>query len=898
MKKEICRAFTLYNDKILSDFYIKNVLIRESKIQKDYISIGFFDWFNTKRIICNVYDEKETNSIDKLSELCNYTSKLAMESNGQQSYQNIFGFRIEDDKDAFVNDENFWNEENNTLPLKFISFFQFKEYSETLFLQIQQLVNTCIAEKKDKYKGIEHIVYLTLDKSDLIICIKSDSYKKVIDLINDLYIEFKQENIQIIYSYTNLVVNYDKLNNNIIYSNINTEEVIDSICIKTVLNNNSNFDICQKLRNFNNKLEKSLYGDSNNLHEMQTRKDLVCYEIIGDTDCRFIARDVTLEKILALFSQNEILNRNNNSFKYCFLSSMTSLNVSRNNCAQELNFDNLCACYIEKKKEEMVNSKTSVLIDKVKYLINDSNENDIRIICKILQILNCLSSMELSYCQKYEFESLFAPIETMIKLFTDNIHNKQLNHNMEELFSFIDSIYSVIQGAMRTDIRFYHILDYSVMTYYAPAKLRAFYSLLANNISEFYASLCPKDENLNYVFLILPSTTYNVSVEQVWKNAINEDKLMKVNIPENELYEPETSVFHIGHEVAHFVGNEKIRCREYRFYMIAKTLLYHYYKVLCRTIKECSETVKSEIIEKAYEGKYTFEILYNKKKEEIKNYFEELFLVYAEKEKLKDKNYCKYLQYINNILLNGFTEELSFYISGGLVDSIKCKTQELLDDNFGNCRVKEIQKQKNFWGNLDEEIKESTKLFLYESITAPYGFLNQVIDTVSESYADLSVIILLDLDANAYLTFVFNSLEQIEDYTKSTLFKRACLVIVALSMQSAAASNIITNSVSYFNLLNAQEYHLNGIEDKKISSIRDYCSGKIGCIKDWEYIQSYLEKCIESYCVQISKNAAALQNRDRIKKLYNDINENKLIKTVNSINEYVKEAVKQTEKDT
>ena len=114
-------------------------------IEKDYDVIGYFDWFSTKRL--------EINNHDELSELFKHNSLLNQNGSAFQSFQNVFGFRS-DEQSSSCTDKEFWETKSKSI-LNFVLYIQMEKYDEELF----ELIEKLLSEKLDKKN---FIVYYTL----------------------------------------------------------------------------------------------------------------------------------------------------------------------------------------------------------------------------------------------------------------------------------------------------------------------------------------------------------------------------------------------------------------------------------------------------------------------------------------------------------------------------------------------------------------------------------------------------------------------------------------------------------------------------------------------------------------------------------------------------------------
>lgn len=877
--KEKCRAFTLFHDKILSNSTTPNNTITQT-LRKTYMSIGFFDWFETQEII--TFDERIKYNGD-LSKLYEYNEKLNKETSEYQSFHNVFGFINKDIGNGNIMDEDFWKEKDTDNPLKFVSFFQMEKNSEETFKKTKKTLESLVNEEK-------FIVYTTLDKNDLIVCIKSNKFKNVIDIINSLYNDLSKDSMTIIYSYTNLVVEYENIINNdkVNLDNI-LDEKIDSICIKTILNNKSKEIVSrpEKIKNFNNELSKSLYGYEEAISKIkQEQKEIVCYEILGDTDCRFIARNVKLSKVLSLYSKNGIFNRDHKLFRYSFLSSMTSLNLQYNDIYldHEIEYDESLSLSPNAKK----------LQDDLLIIKNKINKLD-ELICKdyssitsqLLQILNYVSYTNKQQAQRFEAELLINPLKIVVDILIQNIDTiNNGNMDFDEIFNYVNNIYANIQSNMRADVRFFHISDFSVMSYYAPSKLRVLYSNIINLISRYYASLCERDKNLDYEFILTKTNNPITSVTQVWNDKIGVNKIMLVYMSERDLYNVKDFIIQLAHEVAHYVGNESVRKRKERFFLILEYLTSILYKDTIERLKTLLSDESS---------------LYEEFKDNIIN-FQEFYEIFENKWCILIKQYIKkalnsrnieqpehffYVQNLNKYIPDLFSNydirlEVTNYIFN---DYIKKTREDMRQRNFnvGICR-----RYINRINDVKEYIKAHDLPFPPDIIIKNNGHYDFLISLMSESYSDMCAIILFDLTVDEYFQLIYSRIKDNSDYSLSSLFLRGCIVTKALA--DSYSSNGDNYNCSYYDIINSEKYVWSLSDDFKekiISTCKNLMESSNRHITYYAYL--YIKKCVCSYCDKVKPLFATdiIKKRDELRNFYRAICSESLTDSVQAINNIV-----------
>lgn len=863
----LCRAFTFFHDKLVVNTSNESI---ESLLKKDYIVVGYFDWFCTK--ILNLSDYSKNS----LTELFSYNSDLNESNSELQSFQNVFGF-IENNE--IEKDIAFWNSNSDKI-LNFVMFLQFENYNENCFKFINEVLES------DDFKECENIVYHTLDKNDFVICFKSNLYKETIVAINKLYTELRKKELNIIYSYTNFTIRYDIINNSTLTGTL--REIIDSICIKTILNNYNvePLIIPGKIELFCKELAASLYG-SEEVDEKINNKEIVGYEILGDTDCRFIARGVPIKRLLHLYSKKGLLMRDNPDYKFCFVSSMTSLNIVLDYKASvtfdELNKDN--------KSNKSSISKTKDRIDNLKKDLNDEFNPIITLLCQINNYILFADKQT----SKYELNSLYKPFQTLLNLLDDNI--SQINDeflDIDELYDHLTNIYTNIQENIRTDIRFYGISDFCMMSYYSPTKLRAFYFFIISEISSYYSDMCHIDSQKNYSFLLFFSHVQTTYVNQLWKNKLGDNKLMMVKISEKDLYNIKDLIFQLAHEAAHFVGNEEVRRRENRYYYILENLFHMIYNLFYDSRSGLSEKAQKHIEKEVIN--FSFKRFYEKNNSIIHTFTEEFAkklayekIIDTESSFFYSKNVDEYIEsflFDKNLLISIFSEYMQ--------DLVKNIEEKMIYE--GKEEIKEmrsiISELKDFINKFQTTINNYKWDLLY-SEDSDYNYIQSL---MYESYADLSAVFLFDLSVEEYFDIIFIRLEDEETdgnenddqyYVQNILFQRAC--IVSLAMSEIGASYKTENNESFSNFFKSIPESWECIEKRKkmYDIVKKTCDNiKSNITHHLTYL--YVRDCLAAHCKQHNKD-----KREKLKNMYKKIGKEDVVEVVKDINEYVAKAGEQ-----
>lgn len=542
MSCEVCRSITFVN------YHIPVPMINENDIE--YSAVGFFDGMKTENIPIDF-------SKDGFGDLWKYSMKNMKMKQGHYSYQNIFTFGNDNwnnQKDAY-----FWSEERNKhYPLTFIVFLQLKDY-ETGSRSIEKRCRD-FSQSASLRLGDDGITYsyYTVDKNDFVVCIKCMHYTKAVETIKALH-EIEEA---VIYSYSVFTVSNKMLAE---LSEQNYPEIFEqeiaSISLKGITNStDKQIRLDCKYRDLCDRLIEQLYGE----HVEDNR----LYDILGDDDFRFIARKVKLGRLLRQFAKGGLLCYTERQFRFYLFSSNLVMNTDTPKIDQlggKID-ENIIKLNDQGLKSERCDKLQQVL-DRIIETANDCNGGkggrgeELPYLYAIWQLLQSLKALETAPTKKYDFWSLYHPLSMLIRILSEkrDIPKNQMLHE------FIHKISMTLHGTLRTDIQFFQIRDFNVIVHYAPAKLRAFYSLWAIKMNEFYNQLSIVDqrgisgnnmeERHEYSFVFSPGMFKEVSVRQLYEDYEEKRKLMLITSPERYLYLFCWTPLILAHEVAHFVGS-------------------------------------------------------------------------------------------------------------------------------------------------------------------------------------------------------------------------------------------------------------------------------------------------------------------------------------------------------
>jgi len=137
---------------------------------------------------------------------------------------------------------------------------------------------------------------------------------------------------------------------------------------------------------------------------------------------------------------------------------------------------------------------------------------------------------------------------------------------------YFTALNTLVNSTMHSEKQFIQATAFNAIFYSIPPKIMALYNAYTYRIRQIL-----KDENSvkKYTFLIYPSFSPEISIDQI---SLAEDppcdRILAVTINEESLYDIESVMYILVHELAHYVGNGQ-RCRLARKERIMHTLLKH-----------------------------------------------------------------------------------------------------------------------------------------------------------------------------------------------------------------------------------------------------------------------------------------------------------------------------------
>ena len=374
---------------------------------------------------------------------------------------------------------------------------------------------------------------------------------------------------------------------------------------------------------------------------------------------------------------------------------------------------------------------------------------------------------------------MYAPLDMLISKILLWEENEELQDSTE-IYRFLTAINQMSQNLLRAEKQFMQVPELNPWYYHVPVKLNAFYAAFVYKVKTYLnEKFGLRDEKFqlrhDYEFMLYPGMNERVVVTQVFHSSMDRNRLLLVEIPERQTFDPKYLMIVLSHEIGHFVGS-KLRMRERRYEVLKESLIrlvglhtyLDYGMSKFFTIDGLDDFINALI-------------------EEVSDYIEL-------ERKISECENSEFLKY-DTIL---HTENLKAIISNGLgyflEDCINGKNRifgTIFEDYFNvnykdshNYDYANLQKDReNFYDALNQYL---FKIYL-NTVGSDEGktdainiyIMIEALDSIiKESFADLVSILILELDFMEYFNSLIKSLKRIEvkDIVKTIAIIRIALV--------------------------------------------------------------------------------------------------------------------------
>lgn len=745
----ICRPLLLHNE-----FIPARLNDNDAREDWNYQVFGYHDGITVKKS----FPVRSVGDLEKVFKTyADYESELH-----PYFTQFLFGFT-----DCSERDRKFWADE---APFLYISLIQFCD---------KDVLHYKKALEKAQEDGVEKVVYYSLDNSDLIIAIKCHEARKgaeYIDMLHrnrDAFYPFRIQN-----SYSIFALNKKK----------NAEgdlgdwgdEIIDLMELRIIKRTSEAADkLYEQLKKITQR---------NNCEEAIERKSL-----LGSDDEAIFLRGIKWKEILPLYREETGILCNSNSCAQAYANAVST------KVMWPMEGDVLADYFMKPKQSDPELRLTTIMCNKLHQIYKGCTDTNSSAEKKNLMLLiSAMSRFEALIRSKegfsdYSFFPVLFPLYTFINLLgEEDLRGTDGKVDAPAVFyyEFIKHLKLCTQNFTKPDRVYMQVADFNMRYFEIPEKLVALYNAY---IYYFKRCLYEKDEQRSYEFLVCPGVNCEVEVKELFARFSEKSRLVMIELPEHQMYNPQTMFVALGHEIAHFVGR-KIRLRAERYEIIID-LMSH---VIALKMKSYF----------AEEKCFDESLLQGETWEKVEHKINDMIHFYVNR--IVNKDYLEKVYFADEIFFPGLiknqnynernyqhTQVLEKILTSAIEDMLLNRGIESFDyiikESFKENVAKEGYEYAEQCVDVQKDtIMQSINTFLYAHNTQSQIFtLQKAIDKVlylmKECYADVVCILLLRLSAEDYYkSFIrfFESMgKRIDDMFDTVLMTRIALVTYVISYE-------------------------------------------------------------------------------------------------------------------
>lgn len=733
MNANICRPIIFYNNFLPA---------AGKKPAWDFCAFGVYDGVDVGEQIVSV------NARDVLLEMWKHQSAFIHNLQGESMAQIVYALCYEEKE----REQEFWDD--SKLPFLFFCRLQFRGNIE-VFRKNRMRLKNCI----NAVNGAEAMSYMTYDNSDLVIVIRAESYELGAGLINTMHqgknFSFNDELCTLKNSFTVFAVeqNYiDRTEEEAFRRKLNQKK-IDLVSIRVI--------------------ERG-YGRLSDL-KRQLKEQFALAPILGIDDEVLIGNGIGWGDFLNLYCEKGELHIASQVNRIYIAGTTTTIITTIDNEHSFLPDYQESAIQRQNKTEE--ESKTilkryvSAMLKRVREL--ESRSGNHGAYKELYIILNALSKFTEELFSDYIFFTILRPIRTLLELMERGMN--------DSYYEFIKSFNMYIQNSVKADRHAMQMMDLNTKIYDVPTKLNAFYTAYIYKVSEALNISDPDksdEESHSYDFLVVPGVTAVINVVELYQRVSPKRRLLRVEIPENRLYDVCNVMIIFAHEAGHYVSTA-LRNREARYEHVLGCLSIAYVDYVMSFWGE-QDSGMVPVTDAEWDNakkrmKLTMKRMLDRELD--KRYLEERQIGQGESSQRQIEAIVE---------TNRLYQYYFCFLKQNLYRNVMDIMQSSIANVFGSFAIERSDGvRKDVW----KKIRTATEHFLekYEE-----GTTKIVVDTVfeqinslyEESFSDLMSIFLLELDVKDYLNSIIKENEKqqktIESLLRSDTLYRITLVLEVL----------------------------------------------------------------------------------------------------------------------
>ncbi|MBR2409063.1 MAG: hypothetical protein IKB07_08965 [Lachnospiraceae bacterium] len=743
----VCRPLLLYNEFLPAE-------ISDRERDWDYQAFGHYDGISIEgRVIL-----KDMSDLSSLFE-----KSKDYETSGSYFTHVLWGLYGNEEEE-----EAFWRID---APFIYVCLMQLSDDTKAA---LENRYNNTREELQKAGAGC--LLYHSLDNSDMILVIKSETAEEGFKIINDLHYEQREDCLKLRNTYSIMGVRRNVIDSDI--NRVRDNDIVPMVELQVVEKNRE----CTELlyQRIKEQLRDKGYGD-----EVIWRKS-----VLGTEDDTFFMRNISWKAFLSFFKKESGLLCNSNlcTQNYAYAVSTRVLFKENKTIVEESQKKKtITNMNMERPFCDMLASFVKATDSKV---FSDVEMKNLLMLINAFRRFEYVNRDERPFSD-YTFFPLFLPFYQFIVLSSGKERECVRYH-----YSFMECMKLCTQNFVKPERIYSQITDFNIKYFDMPIKFITLYNSYIYAIKQVLNVRNVEDARpaTTYEFLMCAGLNDDIEVMELFPCRENSTKrLFLIRTPEKYMYNIKAMLFALGHETAHFVG-KKIRNREGRYKHIL-TICARMIGLAMKGYYEHGEEISGSVIKAENVKKF---------EEKVKKWIDAYISLNQNEQYLRNVN-----SYMGNESSKdsieeskGFNKQYEYHaevlrwnLSGSIKNVLSDRGIDLLsfmiDDEFEACYGSDDEREWEVFytrtkSHLQDYINAFCGVTVNSETTLSIEFiLNNIFYFMKECYADVICILLLKLSLEDYITSIMTLSEQkresMRGFCQSKIMIRIALVYATMS---------------------------------------------------------------------------------------------------------------------
>ncbi len=743
----VCRPLLLYNEFLPAE-------ISEREKDWDYQAFGHYDGIS-------IGEKVVLKDMSDLSPL--FKQGNIYETNGTYFTHVLWGFYGNGEEE-----EAFWRID---APFIYVCLMQLSDDTKAA------LENRYNNTRKELQKtGVGCLLYHSLDNSDMVLVIKSETADDGFKIVNDLHYEQSRDCLKLRNTYSILGVRRSVIDSDI--NRVRDNDIVPMVELQIIEKDRERTELLYQ------KIKKQL-NDNGYEDEVIWRKS-----VLGTEDDAIFMRNISWKTLLSFYKKGSGLLCNSNLCTQDYVYAVsTRILLKENKSSIKDTHEKMVIANVNMRRPFCDMLATFVkTTDSKKF--SDAEKKNLLMLINAFRRFEYVNREERPFSD-YNFFPLFLPFYQFIVLSSDKEKECVRYH-----YNFMKCMKLCTQNFVKPERIYSQITDFNIKYFDMPVKFITLYNSYIYAIKQVLNIRNEGDNEpaTTYEFLICAGLNNDIEVMELFPCRENNTKrLFLIKTPEKYMYDIKSMLFALGHETAHFVG-KKIRNREDRYKHVL-AICARMTGLAMKGYYEHGEGLNGNVIKT--ENVKRFE-------EEVQAWIEKYISLNQEKSYLRNVN-----SYMGNESSEDSIEEsrsfnkqyayhaevLRWNLSGSIKNVLSNRGIDLLsfmiDDEFKYVSGSEDEYEwELFYARMKNHLQDYIDAFCGVTVNPETSLsiefiLNNILYFMKECYADIICILLLNLSLEDYINSILALSEQkresIEGFCQSKMMIRIALVHATMS---------------------------------------------------------------------------------------------------------------------